>query len=681
MGGSVGSLREKLALLRSEKDWIPAKNIADIKKYNAEIHKLEKQITKLDTIQGNTFKKNMKNAISDLPFSNLITNPVVMAGAGIAYAGKMALNFEEGMAKINTTAQLTQPELEALKNKLINIGTETGADLNTVPDAFEKILSQTGDVALSQDILKAALMGAKAGFTDQGVVASALAQTLSVVGKENTNAQEVLDTLFAAKRVGAGEFKDFANYVPGLVASGKALGVGFKEAAGLFAFMTSKGQSAEASATLIQNAFTAMGKSEITSGMEKAGIGVFNKDGSMKDMDVIFGSLQKKLDAFGNDDKSKSAFLEKIGLRDAQAKQAFMILASDGNALTKTLKEVANSSGETDSAFRNSMNPMQKMQFMWSQIQGAIIKFGGVLISILYPVFQALSMVLTPVISAISWFFGALSAGNPLVWGAVAAIGAYVLIANGAAIITGIVSGATAIWTGAQWLLNMALMMNPIGLIIIAIIALIAIIAYIAMTTEGWGQTWDNLMKTMKLGLDIFLNGFQMGWLIFKDAFLTGLEVIEKGWYKLKGLWDEEGANAGLAKMQEERDARAKEIAASKEKVAGMAKEMKEIEIWQVKSNGKSFGDVKNDIKKKIGITDPKTAGAGGGLGAGGTGKASTEAIATGGQRNTNINITFKQLVENIVYQGGSGENKDEFIRDIAQQLFQVLNMAQSSVS
>jgi hypothetical protein len=175
------------------------------------------------------------------------------------------------------------------------------------------------------------------------------------------------------------------------------------------------------------------------------------------------------------------------------------------------------------------------------------------------------------------------------------------------------------------------------------------------------------------------LEGFKLDWLIFKDVFLTGLEVIEKGWYRLKGLWDSEGADAGLAKLQSDRDERAKEIAAAKGKIDDMKKEIKQTDVWQVKSNGKSFGDVKNEIKKKIGIQDPKTGGAGAGAGA--TGKASTEAIATGGQRNTNININFKQLVENIVYHGGTGENKDEFIRDIAQQLFQVLNMAQSSVS
>ncbi len=117
------------------------------------------------------------------------------------------MSFDEGMAKINTTAQLTSDGVAKLKSDLITMGRDAGADLSTVPDAYEKILSQTGDVALSTDILKSSLKGAKAGFTDADIVAGALAQSLSLIGKENTNAQEVMDTFFAAKRVGAENLK------------------------------------------------------------------------------------------------------------------------------------------------------------------------------------------------------------------------------------------------------------------------------------------------------------------------------------------------------------------------------------------------------------------------------------------------------------------------------------------
>jgi len=56
-------------------------------------------------------------------------------------------------------------------------------------------------------------------------------------------------------------------------------------------------------------------------------------------------------------------------------------------------------------------------------------------------------------------------------------------------------AAGAAIWTGAQWLLNIALSANPIGLVIVAVAALIAIIVLIATKTDwfqtAWKATWD----------------------------------------------------------------------------------------------------------------------------------------------------------------------------------------------
>jgi TP901 family phage tail tape measure protein len=63
-------------------------------------------------------------------------------------------------------------------------------------------------------------------------------------------------------------------------------------------------------------------------------------------------------------------------------------------------------------------------------------------------------------------------------------------------------AAGTAIWTAAQWLLNVALTANPIGLIIVAIAALIAIIIWIATKTTWfqtiWAWVWDKIGGTVK---------------------------------------------------------------------------------------------------------------------------------------------------------------------------------------
>lgn len=695
-GRSVGTLQMKLDLLRRERDWIPEKNIADIKRYNSEINKLEKQINHLQATTGSRMSK-ITNALSAIPGAELLTNPIVQAGAALFGAGKMAFSFDESMAKINTTAQMSAPQLAAFKNELINIGVDAKANLSTVPEAYEKILSQTNDVALSTDILKQSLKGAKAGFTDQTIVAEALAQTLSLVGKENTTAQEVIDTLFAAKRVGAGEFRDFATYVPGLIASGQALGMGFKETAGLFAFMTGKGQSAERSAMLMTNAFTALGKSEITGGMEKAGIKVFNTDGSMKQMDDIFSQVQKKMEAFGKDDKAKSNFLEKIGLRDAQAKQAFMVMASDSKKLSETLSDVANSQGEADTAFKKSVNPMQKIAGLWSQIQKTALTLGSGLSTVLTPAFDALEVAFTGINWVIDYsihrfqrLWELLNGGNAIA----IALTSLVVGLAGAMAIQALWSGAvavkTALWTGAQWLLNAALTANPVGLIVAGIIALIAVISWVVYKTDGWGKQWDSVVNFMKFSFMAFVEGIKLYWNTWIQGFMIGLDIIKLGWYKFKeavGLGDSAENQSEIAKINADVEARQKAITDGAKKVDEYAGKAKSALKWELSwNNDKKFSDVTSSIKDKLGLSTPSgiapvtTPGSGDTPSGDATGgNKVTDAIASGGTRNSSIQINFKNMVENIVFDGSLASKRTDLEAEIMSVMSRVLGMAQAS--
>lgn len=59
-------------------------------------------------------------------------------------------------------------------------------------------------------------------------------------------------------------------------------------------------------------------------------------------------------------------------------------------------------------------------------------------------------------------------------------------------------AAASAIWTGAQWLLNAAMDANPIGLVVLAIIALIAIIEVVVHNTKWFKDRWNDLWGFLK---------------------------------------------------------------------------------------------------------------------------------------------------------------------------------------
>ncbi len=627
------------------------------------LERLERQAEK-NRVAFNKLKVGLNSITSSIPGADFLTNPYVAATAAIGFASKASMSFDEGMAKINTTAQLTNPQLEQLRDNIIDIGVEQGAkNLYALPEAYEKIISQTGDVIQSQDILKSSIKGSKAGFTEQSVVADALAQSLSLIGKENANAQEVLDTFFAAKRVGAGEFKDFANYMPNLIASGKALGITYKDVAGQFAYMTGKGFAAEKSATLLENAYTALGKSDIQKGLKNAGVNIFDEKGAMRSFDKIFPELQKKL--AGMSDNKKSNFLESIGLRDAQAKSAFMALSSDSAKLKESLNATNNSAGETEKAFEKAQNPMMKIQALWTKMQYVGLKFGDVVGFVISPALDGLNFIVDKSIAGTKWFIDKLKEGSLVIWAITAVIGSLAAGYAALAIWQGIVAGSTAIWTGAQWLLNAALTANPIGLIIAGIVLLIALIGYVVYKTDGWGKAWKHTVNGAKLLWQTYVSYVKAQWDTLVNGLMIGINKVQVGWYKFKnavGLGDENANNSIINQLNEDTENRKEQISKSWGEVAknGVGSAVEFMKAGQsLKWNDKSLGDMVGGLKKKIslpsggGIAPPTIPGANldnspiGGDGKGGKGSKSkvNESIATGGQKHNYITINLKDLI------------------------------------
>ena len=516
-GRTIGSLREKIALLQAEREWIPAENLEGIRAYNREMNRLNREIAQLESLNGGKFKKWSKEAFAAMPGSNLISNPLVAGAAAIGFAGKSAMNYDEGMAKVNITAQLDEKGLSDLSARLRKLAKDNHTDITVAPEGLEKIISQVGDAELSMQILDASIKGSKAGFTELDVVSGALAQSLSVIGAENTNVKEVLDTFFAAKRVGAGEFADFARYMPGLIAGASNMGINFKEVAGTFAYMTGKGQSAERAAVLMENAFSVLGKADIRGKMEKAGVKIFDDQGKMRGMVDIFTDLKGVLN--GMTDEQKSSILEKFGLVDKEAKNAFALMTSDLGKLQEAMDATSNSAGETNKAIEMSQNPIMKATELWNDFKNIGLDIGIVILPVINVALEILSFVLQgvaflfqTVLDVCTWWGDKLKENNPIVWGlttAIAALSAVLLVncirANAtiialAAIYTwdAIVTGATWLWTTAQWALNAAMTANPIGIIIVAIGALIGIVIACWNEFEGFRQFIFSMWEVIK---------------------------------------------------------------------------------------------------------------------------------------------------------------------------------------
>lgn len=517
-GKTIGSLKARIDALQAEKEWIPADNLPAIKEYNREISRLTNELNELETAAGGgKFKKWASEAFDALPGANLLKNPLVTGITAATFAGSAGMTFDENMAKVNITAQLDEAGLDDLKKRLKQIAADNKTDIQVVPVGFEAINSQVNDVELSLSILDAALKGSKAGFTDLDTVSAALAQTLSIVGKENTTAQEVLDTFFAAKRVGAGEFADFARYMPNLIAGADNLGIAYKEVAGTFAYMTGKGQSAERAATLMENAFSVLGRVDVRKKLSAAGVDVFDDTGKIRSVVDIFTDLQNVLG--GLNDEQKSSLLEQFGLVDKEAKSAFSVLMSDTEKLRESMNDVANSTGETTAALGYSRNAVQQATEVWNQFKNIGLQVGEIILPVISAgltvaggVLDGVSVVMDTVISFFSGWYALIQQGNPVIIGLTTTLG--ILTAamavnyawtQRAVVIGGIKkvlditqTAVTGGLTAAQLALNAAFMASPLGWIAAGIGVVIGVVTLCWQKFEGFRMVVLGVWEVIK---------------------------------------------------------------------------------------------------------------------------------------------------------------------------------------
>lgn len=626
-GVSLGSLRERVAALRAEREWIPAGNINAIRRSNIEIKSLERQIGRLENVNGGRLKGWFGNLKSSVPMVGMLTNPLMWLGAAIFKVG----NYIRGSQDAWNIQMQAEVKLATVMRQRVNA---SDAEI----DSIKRLASAQQAVGVIGDEVQ--LAGAQ--------------QLATFISRKDS-----LDKLLPSMN--------------NLLAQQKGLNATDQDAVNIGNLMGKVLQGQTSALTRVGITFTAAEEKVLKYGNEQERAATLaqvinNNVGQMNE--ALANTPEGKLKQHAN---TMGDLQERVGRLYSQIKASLLPLFDTmGDALAGVIGWLERNR-DTVLTVVNSV----ARSFKW--------------------VFSLIGSVIGGAIDFIGGWIDRLKAGERpvtiltlLIGSFATAVGALALKAKIMAYWDSVVTKAKWLWAGAQSVLNLALWTCPITWIIAGIIALIAVIAYVAYTTEGWGETFDNTMEWIKLSFQQAGAWLKLKWLQVQDTFLTGFEVIETGWYKLKSLWDEDGAREGLARIEADRNARAEEIARAKGKVDEFAAKRKAIDIWQVHSNGKTLGDVVDGFKEKLGITTPEIPGMTDEpddntddpvvvSGKDGAGAGAASSIATGGSRSTSVTINLRSLVERIVFEGGYGENRDAMLGDLERALIRVLQIANSA--
>lgn len=242
---------------------------------------------------------------------------------------------------------------------------------------------------------------------------------------------------------------------------------------------------------------------------------------------------------------------------------------------------------------------------------------------------------------------------------------------------------ATKAWTAAQWLLNVAMNANPIGLVITAVAALVAGVVYCWNKFAGFRAFLLTMWDTIK-GFGNVIKQYVI------DRFNELLGGLGKLGEALKHLFNGEWEKAATAakdgfKMLSGAESSRKALTGAADTVSGISGNYdRHYAAESAKDAAKATGG-----KAATGISTPGLkgssqsvvfgSGSGKGAKSGRGGRKSAEALATGGTRNTSITMNISKFFDNInVYMNDKADTA-ELERTILQSMNRALAIATST--
>ncbi|WP_394526897.1 phage tail tape measure protein [Lacrimispora sp. JR3] len=409
-----------------------------------------------------------------------VTAAITAAGGASA---KMAMDFEDAMAKVNTIADTTEVPLSELEKAILDLSNQTGISSTEIASNVYDAISagqKTGDAV---NFVSNSTKLARAGFADAGSALDVLTTIMNAYGLEASEVDRVSDVLIQTQNLGKTTVGELSSSMGKIIPTAKANGVALEQVAAGYAIMTSNGVATAESTTYMNSMLNELGKSgtKVSDTLkEKTGksfLELMQEGASLSDvLQIISDSAKEQGLAFG--DLWGSAEAGKAGL---------ILLGDSAAAFNGTLEQMQNSTGATETAFGKLNTNSYTIQKSLNQLKNTAIELGSAIMSVLAPIIMALA----EKIQAFTTWFSGLSDGTKkmivIIAGIVAAVGPVLII------IGKIATGISAVMSLAGMIAPAISALIPViaslGVPILAIIAVIvAVIAIGKLLIAHWDE-------------------------------------------------------------------------------------------------------------------------------------------------------------------------------------------------
>lgn len=473
-----------------------------------------------------------------------VTAPILAAGAASA---KMAMDFEDSMAKVSTIADATEVPMDEMQKAILDLSNQTGISSEEIAqNVYDSISAgqKTGDAV---NFVSNSTKLAKAGFADAGAALDVLTTIMNAYRLKASEVTNVSDMLIQTQNLGKTTVADLASSMGKVIPTAKAYGVSLDELCAGYAIMTTNGVATAESTTYMNGMLNELGKSGTTVSetlKEKTGKTfkeLMDNGMSLSDvLKIISDAATENNKSFGDMWSSSEA-----------GKAGMMLLGDSAENFNGVLEQMQNSAGATNTAFEKLDTNSTKIKKATNELKNDAIDLGTTLMEELAPIIENIAEKIS---QFTEWFNGLSESEKQMIIQIgliVAAIGP-LLIVLGTVVSSGakIIGGIPVIAKGLSGLFGI-IAANPV----LAIITAIVIAVFTLWTTcdefrEGVLEGIDILKTVLTAGYDfcVELGEEKLGriqdayekygggitgilaasWQTWKEIWSTGFDVIDK---------------------------------------------------------------------------------------------------------------------------------------------------------
>lgn len=259
----------------------------------------------------------------------------------------VAEQFEYSMAKVQSIARVSDPELNTMSEDIRRLGAEMGYSASEISEAVYQAISASVDAADAMSFVKDATTLARAGFTDTTTAVDVMTTALNAYGAEANSTEHIMDALITTQNLGKTTVAELAQSMGTVIPTAAAYNVSLDQLSASYTILTKNGINTANATTYISGMLTELADSGSTVAKilkEKTGktFGQLTADGmSLGDvMDILKNSVDGDSEAFAN-----------LWGNVRAGRGALSIANAGSTEFNKTLTALKNSTGAAREAF------------------------------------------------------------------------------------------------------------------------------------------------------------------------------------------------------------------------------------------------------------------------------------------------------------------------------------------